>query len=69
MKKLLLLISIFLLAFTPKYTPDLNNFLQPIKCDKVLQKTFAPNTNIGMSKAKLKEYRATLEEIKRVCNF
>jgi len=29
----------------------------------------APNTNTGMSKAKLKEYRATLEEIKKVCNF
>ena len=39
MKKLLLLIPLFLLAFTSKYTPDLNNFLQPIKCDKVLHKT------------------------------
>jgi len=39
MKKLLLLIPIFLLAFTSQYTPDLNNFLQPIKCDKVLHKT------------------------------
>jgi endonuclease G len=38
MKKLLLLIPIFLLAFTSKYTLDLNNFLQPIKCDKVLHK-------------------------------
>ena len=38
MKKLLLLIPLFLLAFTSKYTPDLNNFLQPIKCDKVLHK-------------------------------
>ena len=28
-----------------------------------------PNTNRGMSKAKLKEYRVTLEEIERVCNF
>jgi len=69
MKRFLPLLPLFLLAFTSKYTPDLNNFLQPIKCDKVLQKTFAPNTNIGMSKAKLKEYRTTLEEIKRVCNF
>jgi len=39
MKKLLLLIPLFLLAFTSKYIPDLNNFLQPIKCDKVLHKT------------------------------
>jgi len=39
LKKLLLLIPLFLLAFTSKYTPDLNNFLQPIKCDKVLHKT------------------------------
>ena len=39
MKKLLLLIPFFLLAFTSKYTPNLNNFLQPIKCDKVLHKT------------------------------
>jgi len=39
MKKLLLLIPLFLLAFTSKYTPDLNNFLQPINCDKVLHKT------------------------------
>jgi len=38
-KKLLLLIPLFLLAFTSKYTPDLNDFLQPIKCDKVLHKT------------------------------
>ena len=29
----------------------------------------APNTNTGMSKAKLKEYRTTLEEIKKICNF
>ena len=29
----------------------------------------APNTNTGMSKTKLKEYKATLEEIKKVCNF
>ena len=39
MKKLLLLIPLFLLAFASKYTPNLNNFLQPIKCDKVLHKT------------------------------
>ena len=39
MKKLLLLLPLFLLAFTSKYTPDLNNFLQPIKCDKILPKT------------------------------
>ena len=39
LKKLLLLFPIFLLAFTSKYTPNLNNFLQPIKCDKVLHKT------------------------------
>ena len=39
MKKLLLTIPLFLLAFTSKYTPELNNFLQPIKCDKVLHKT------------------------------
>ena len=69
MKKLLLLLPLFLLAFTSKYTPDLNNFLQPIHCDKVLHKTFAPNTNTGMSKAKLKEYRTTLEKIKKICNF
>jgi endonuclease G len=39
LKKLLLLIPIFLLAFTSKYTSNLNNFLQPIKCDKALHKT------------------------------
>ncbi|AZV46886.1 hypothetical protein C3L23_06240 [Nautilia sp. PV-1] len=39
MKKLLLLIPLLLLAFTSKYTPDLNNFLQPVKCSKVLHKT------------------------------
>jgi len=39
MKKLLFLIPLFLLAFTSKYTPDLNNFLQPIKCDRTLHKT------------------------------
>ena len=39
MKKLLLLIPLFLLAFTSQYTPDLNSFLKPIKCDKVLHKT------------------------------
>ena len=39
MKKLLLLIPLFLLAFASKYTPNLNSFLQPIKCDKVLHKT------------------------------
>lgn len=39
MKKILFLIPLFLLAFTSKYTPDLNNFLQPIKCDEVLHKT------------------------------
>jgi endonuclease G len=38
MKKLLLLIPLFLLAFTSKYTPNLNNFIQPIKCDRVLHK-------------------------------
>ena len=39
MKKLLLLIPLFLFAFTSKYTPNLNNFLQPIKCDNILHKT------------------------------
>jgi len=29
----------------------------------------APNTNVGMSKAKLKKYKSSLEEIKRICNF
>jgi endonuclease G len=39
MKKLFLLIPLFLLAFTSQYTPHLNNFLQPLKCDKELHKT------------------------------
>jgi len=39
MKKLLLLIPFLLFAFTSKYTSNINNFLQPIKCDKVLHKT------------------------------
>jgi DNA/RNA endonuclease G (NUC1) len=137
MKKLLLLIPLFLLAFTSKYTPDLNNFIQPVKCDRVLHKKafdicysckykhpwavayelkgdlvkykkvevitgtcgnngyikngvgipthwykiiyipktnnyiafLAPNTNTGMSRAKLKEYKTTLKDIKQVCEF
>ena len=39
MKKILFLIPFLLLAFTSKYTPHLNNFLQPIKCDYTLHKT------------------------------
>ena len=39
MRKLLFLIPISLLAFNSKYTPDINNFLQPIKCDRTLHKT------------------------------
>jgi len=39
MKKLLLLLPVFLLAFSSKYAPNLNNFLQPVKCDRVLHKT------------------------------
>ena len=39
MKKLLFLIPLFLLAFTSKHTPELNNFIQPIKCDRTLHKT------------------------------
>ncbi|GAB6045119.1 hypothetical protein JCM11957_07170 [Caminibacter profundus] len=38
-KLILLIFQPFLLAFTSKYTPDLNNFLQPIKCDYTLHKT------------------------------
>lgn len=38
MKKLLLMLPIFLFAFTSKYTPCLNIFLAPIKCSKVLHK-------------------------------
>jgi len=39
MKKLLLFLPLFLLAFTSKYTHSLNNFLQPIKCNITLHKT------------------------------
>ena len=39
MKKLLLfLIPLFLLAFTSKYTPHLNGYIQNLKCDEVLHK-------------------------------
>lgn len=41
------------------YIPKTNNYVAFL----------APNTNTGMSRVKLKEYRATLEEIKKVCNF
>ena len=41
------------------YVPKTNNYVAFL----------TPNTNTGMSKAKLKEYRTTLEEIKKVCNF
>ena len=39
MRKIIFLIPLFLLAFTSKYTPDLNSFLQSIKCDSILHKT------------------------------
>ena len=63
LKKLLLLIPIFLLAFTSKYTPRLNN----PKANNYV--TLAPNTITGMGKAKLKEYKTTLEKIKKKCGL
>jgi endonuclease G len=41
------------------YIPKINNYVAFL----------APNTNTGMKKAKLKEYRATLEDIKKICKF
>ena len=41
------------------YIPKTNNYVAFL----------APNTNTGMSRAKLREYKATLGEIKRVCGF
>jgi endonuclease G len=41
------------------YIPKINNYVVFL----------APNTNAGMKKAKLKEYRATLEDIKKICKF
>jgi len=38
MKKIIILIPLFILAFTSKYTPHLNNFLQPIHCEYTLHK-------------------------------
>jgi endonuclease G len=38
MKRLLLFVPLFLLAFSSQYTPHLNNFLQPLKCDIELHK-------------------------------
>ena len=39
MKKLLIsLIPLFLLAFSSKYTPNLNGIIKNLKCDKVLHK-------------------------------
>ena len=41
------------------YIPKTNNYVAFL----------APNTNTRMSKTKLKEYKTTLEEIKKVCDF
>lgn len=38
MKKLLLILPMLLLAFTSKYTPDLDTYMGAIKCSKVLHK-------------------------------
>ena len=41
------------------YIPSLNNYVAFL----------APNTNKGMSKAKLKTYKSSIKEIQEICNF
>ena len=64
MKKIIILIPLFLLAFTSKYTPRLNNS----KTNNYVA-FLATNTYTRMSKAKLKQYKITLKEIKNKCRY